>query len=265
MVSGFRVNTNEDKILENINSSIRRQLPQFDPHPDRPGEVAIVGGGWSLDEKEILETCWKTGAPIIALNGAGKWLMERNIRPAVLMVLDARPQNAEFIVDIPGCKYMIASQCDPTVFEACEGEAYIYHVVSTDDESETKDLLDRFYQKAWVNVIGGSTVGLRSITLARMMGFRFMHLFGFDSCMSPEGEMHPYPQEWNVEGCGRMYWSVNGPNGSEGREFVCTTWQASQAQNFRDFLAKNGNHFRLSIHGDGLLAYILKTGAKLKG
>ena len=265
MVSGFRVNTPDETILQNINSSIRRQLPQFDPHPDQQGEIAIVGGGWSLDEKEIVETCWKTGAPIIALNGAGKWLMERNIRPAVLMILDARPENASFVIDIPNCKYMIASQCAPEVFDACTGETYIYHVVSTEDESETKDLLDDFYQKHWVNVIGGSTVGLRSITLARMMGFRFINLFGMDSCLSPEGEMHPYPQDWNTEGSGRMYWALTGENGSEGREFRCTVWQASQAQNFRDFLAKNGTQFRLNIHGDGLLAYILETGAKLKG
>jgi hypothetical protein len=106
-------------------------------------------------------------------------------------------------------------------------------------------------------------VGLRAITLARMMGFRFMHLFGFDSCYSPEGKLHAYEQDWNTEGSGRMYWAMTGPNGSEGREFRCSTWQASQAQNFKDFLALNGKHFRLQIHGDGLLAYMLKTGAKL--
>ena len=266
MVKGFSVNTPEETLLTNINSSIRRQLQQFYPQADQPGEIAIVAGGWSLDEKEILKTCWEASAPIIALNGAGKWLMERNIRPAVLMVLDANPKNADFIIDIPGCKYMIASQCAPEVFDACEDkDTYIYHAVSAEEESVFKDALDGFYQRHWINVTGGSTVGLRSITLARMMGFRPMHMFGFDSCMSPEGEIHPYPQDWNTEKSARMYWAMTGENGSEGREFQCATWQASQAQQFRDFVAKNGNMFRLNIHGDGLLSYILRTGAKLKG
>jgi hypothetical protein len=107
---------------------------------------------------------------------------------------------------------------------------------------------------------------MRSLTVARMLGFRFMHLFGMDSCYSPEGKHHAYPQEMNdKEGSGRMYWALTGNGESRGREFRCSTWQASQAQNFRDFIAANGNHFRLHIHGDGLLAYMMRTGATLSG
>ena len=263
MVSGFRVNTPDETILDNVRSNIRLQLPQFDPQPDRQGSICIVGGGWSLEKTkdELLDICWQ-GSSIIALNGAAKWLMERNIRPAIQMVLDARPENAEFIMDIPGCKYIIASQCAPETFEACEGkETYIFHASG----EEAKGTLDEFYKGHWVNVIGGSTVGLRSISLARMMGFKFQHLFGFDSCYR-DGQHHAYPQKMNDdEGSGRMYWAMTNENKTEGREFRCSTWQASQAQNFRDFLAANGKHFRLQIHGDGLLAYMLKTGAELSG
>lgn len=269
MVEGFRVNTPDERIIENIRHSIRLQLPQFDPQPNRPGPVCIVGGGWSLDDTkdELLDICWKEGAPIIALNGAAKWLMERNIRPAIQMVLDARPENAEFITEIPGCKYLIASQCAPETFAACENlETYIFHSVGPEKEdAKPRDILDSFYQGHWVNVVGGSTVGLRSISLARMMGFQFMHLFGIDSCYSGE-KHHAYPQKLNDgEGSGRMYIAMNSETKMEGREFRCSTWQASQAQQFKDFLSVNGKHFRLHIHGDGLLAYMLKTGASLGG
>jgi hypothetical protein len=269
MLKGFRVNTPDERILENINSSIRRHLPQFDPQGDRPGAICIVGGGWSLDETkdELLDICWK-GSSIIALNGAAKWLMERNIRPAIQVVLDARPENAEFITDIPGCKYLIASQCAPETFEACEGkETYIWHAAGSDEEDAAKiALLDEFYMGHWTNVIGGSTVGLRAITLARMMGFKFQHLFGIDSCYSSDGRHHSYPQELNdTEGSGRTYWALTNQDRTEGREFRCSTWQASQAQHFRNWIAKNGTHFKLHIHGDGLLAYMLKTGAELAG
>jgi hypothetical protein len=271
MVEGFRVNTPDEQILENMRHSIRLQLPQFDPQPPRKGEICIVGGGWSLDDTkdELLDVCWKEGAPIIALNGAAKWLMERNIRPAVQMVLDARPENAEFIIDIPGCKYMIASQCAPETFAACEGlETYIFQSVGSDDSKHKGmwDVLNTFYDHRWVNVSGGSTVGLRAITLAKMMGFQFQHLFGIDSCYSPDGEHHAYPQALNDgEGSSRMYLALKNGDKSAGKEFRCSTWQASQAQQFKDFLAVNGNHFRLHIHGDGLLAYMLKTGASLGG
>lgn len=269
MVSGFEVNTPEETILANVEANIRRQLPQFCPQPDRPGEIAIVGGGWSLEETlpELLDLCWTRGVSIVALNGAGKWLMERNIRPAVLVVLDARRPTAEFVdVEIPGCKYLIASQCDPQAFDyARDRETYIFHVLSTQGERE-KAVLDDYYRGGyWTNVIGGSTVGLRAVTIARQMGFRFQHLFGMDSCYAPDGRHHAYPQDLNEgEGSTRMYWAMSGNGKAEGREFRCSTWQASQAQNFKDFLAVNGKHFRLHIHGDGLLAYMLQTGAKLQ-
>jgi len=269
MVSGFAVNTPEETILSNISHNIRLQFPQFCPQPDRPGQACIVGGGWSLDDTldELLEICWTTGAPIIAVNGAGKWLMERNIRPAILMILDAREPTAEFVdVEIPGCKYLIASQCHPKAFEYCKDrETYIYHVISSKDESE-KAILNSYYNTFWTSVIGGSTVGLRAISLTRMIGYKFIHLFGVDSCYSPTGEHHAYPQELNDgEGSGRMYWALTGNGTTKGREFRCSTWQASQAQNFKDFIAVNGKSFRLHIHGDGLLAYMLKTGATLSG
>jgi hypothetical protein len=268
MVSGFKINTAEEVVLANIRTNIRRQLPQFNPQPDRPGQICIVGGGWSLDDTldEMLDVCWTRGASIIALNGAGKWLMERNIRPAILMVLDARPVTAEFVdIEIPGCKYLIASQCDPQAFEYCrDRDTYIYHVLSSKDETE-KQILDDYYKGYWTNVIGGSTVGLRAITLARMLGFKFLHLFGMDSCYAPDGRHHAYPQEANDgEGSNRTYWAMTGNGTTKGREFRCSVWQASQAQNFRDFIAKNGKHFRLHIHGDGLLAHMLKTGAELR-
>ncbi len=268
MVEGCRVNTPDEQIIENVKSSIRRQLPQFIPQRERPGEIAIVGGGWSLDDTfdELRSLCWEKGAPILAVNGAGRWLLERNLRAGAQMVLDARPQNAEFIVDIPGCKYMIASTCHPDVFEACKGkETYIFHPVSTGTDEE-KAVLNGFYNGRWTHVIGGSTAGLRAITLARMTGYRFIHLFGIDSCFSPEGRNHAYEQAWNIEGSGRMYWALNKRGkDTKGREFRCSTWQASQAQNFRDFIAHNGKFFRLHIHGDGLLAYMLRTGAELQG
>lgn len=269
VISGFKVNTQDEIILANLKQNIRRHLPQFAPQPTREGEICIVGGGWSLEETlpELLDICWTRGASVIALNGAGKWLLERNIRPAILMMLDARPESAEFMdVEIPGCKYLIASQCDPRAFELCsERETYIYHVVSTDEREATTDILDAYYREHWVEIIGGSTVGLRAISLARMMGFRFMHLFGFDSCYAPDGRHHAYPQALNdADRNMRAYWALSKGDSSTGREFRCSAWQASQAKNFADFLAVNGRHFRLHIHGDGLLAYLLSAGAELQ-
>jgi hypothetical protein len=247
------VNTPADELAANIRHNITRQLPQMSVHPARPGPVAIVGGGWSLEETldELVEMSW-AGVPIIALNGAGNYLVERNIRPAALAVLDARGVNVTFVQrDIPGCKYLLGSQCHPAVFDACEDrDVRIFHV----DDSEE---LDAYYNKQYHAVPGGSTVGLRAIPLAHMMGFREMHLFGMDSCHAPDGRHHSFAQDWNENEATALL-TVGA------RQFRCSVWQVSQAKEFVNFIGSQGEHFRLDIHGDGLLAHIIKAGAKLE-
>jgi hypothetical protein len=139
----------------------------------------------------------------------------------------------------------------------CEDrDSYVFHVVSTDDELERKRL-DRHYDKRWAEVPTAGTVGVVAILLCRMLGFRFQHLFGVDSCYPDDKSEyhHAYPQAWNdAEGCAD-FWVA-------GRNFRCSAWQAAQVKNFVDLIKVYGNEVSLSIHGDGVLAHILKAGAE---
>ena len=47
------------------------------------------------------------------------------------------------------------------------------------------------------------------------------------------------------------------------RIFYCNPWMISQAQGFIDLLRVMGDLMELEVYGDGLLAWILKTGAEL--
>ncbi len=255
----MRVNTSRESLIENIQSSIRRQLPQAYPHPDNPQHVALVGGGWSLDDTyEQLRELYFDGVKLIALNGSAKWLMERNLRPSMHIILDARPQNAEFIVDVPNCKYFFASQCAPELFDAAKDkDAYLFHAVA--DSADIEDgILNEFYNKKWMKIPTAGTVGVTSIMLLRYLGFRYQHLFGIDSCFSPKvrGKHHAYAQPLN-ENDGSAIFEI------AGREFECSAWQASQAKNFMDMISVNGDFVDLQIYGDGMLAHILKTGANM--
>lgn len=270
----FGLNTKPEIILEQMAANIKRHLPQVSVHPPQTTNLCIVGGGWSLDETlpELLELYWQN-KPIMALNGAANWLMERNIKPGAVVVLDARPDNIDFIREpIPKARYFLASQCHPSLFDLCEDrDTYILHLTCSKAETIGPDssptekreapqtaILDAHYKNKWHSVIGGSTVGLRSLVLARMLGFEMLHLFGMDSCYAPDGKHHAYPQEMNDSEGSDVFWCA-------GREFRCSAWQASQAANFMTFISsKNGDFFNLSIHGDGLLAHMINTGAKLK-
>jgi hypothetical protein len=263
----MKLNVETDVIHRNIRRNIQRQLPQHAPHEETAQPIALVGGGWSASEPAVFEELRMMmfdcvgGAPrtkLIALNGSASWLLERNLRPSMHIVMDARPENLPFVEKpIPGCVYYLASQCDPSLFEACEGrDVRIFHVISSEAEEERK-ILDEFYNKRWIQVPGAGTVGIVAILLMRSLGFKFQHLFGIDSCYAPDGRHHSFPQPLNDGEGSAIFWCA-------GKSFRCSAWQASQAQNFISVVQHHGKLLQLEVHGDGLLAHMLKYGASLE-
>jgi hypothetical protein len=171
-------------------------------------------------------------------------------------MVDARPENVAFVSEpIPQCKYFLASQCHPVVFDACaDRDTTIYHVISTNGEAERDRLNFHYGEKHWQEVPSSGTVGIIAIVLCRMLGFRFQHIFGMDSCYSPGGDRHhAYPQALNdAEGAGEFVVA--------GRSFLCSAWQASQIGEFTDLLRYYGDEVCLDFHGDGAIAHLLKAG-----
>lgn len=255
----MKLNTQQWRVRSNIRNNIRRPLPQFRAYQENGEQVVIVGGGWSLEETlpELRDLVFE-GVKVVALNGAGNWLVQHNIRPSAVVVLDARPQNVSFLSEpIPRCKYFLASQAHPVLFDACEGrDVTMFHVVSTEGEQERKRL-DRHFMKCWQECPSSGTVGIVAICLFRLLGYRSQHIFGLDSCYKPGSKVHhAYSQPWNdAEGCAEFECG--------GRMFECSAWQASQSGEFVDMVRSLGDKLRLEVHGDGLLAHILKTGAEL--
>lgn len=247
------LNTLEPLILEHMRQSIALGLKQVRPFPPHMKRTCLVGGGPSLkDTFGDLRQKYFEGQKIVAMNGSYNWLLERNIKPSAMVMVDCRPNNAKFIgPDVPGCKWFIASQCHPEIFEKVKGrDVYIIHVAGTERQ---KKVLDKYYNKQYYGVIGGSTVMLRTIGLMRMLGNKYMNIYGFDGCYLNE-EGHAYPQEENDSD--EIQTVV-----CAGKEFRCANWHVSQAEDFLHFLKEYGNTYALNITGDGLMSYLLKTGA----
>lgn len=253
-------NVGEDAVLEQMRRNLRMQWPQLAAFRTQDAHVALVGGGWSLKDniKELRKLTWG-GVPIFAMNGAGKYLDSINIRTQALLLMDGREDNTVFVEDFepPGCHYYIASQCHSKVFEALDGrsETYIWHTPSED--SAEGELLKEFYGDHYVSVPGGSTVGLRSIVLLRILGFRFLHIFGMDSCFDPRsGAHHSYDQPLNDDDKPIRFVCAD-------RVFFCAPWMGTQAQHFRQMVPDLLDDMKVQIYGDGLLKHLLNTGAEL--
>lgn len=240
----------------NIRSAIRRGLPQFRAHSPSTQKVCLVGSGPSLDSTllELRNLVWE-GAKVVAMNGSYEWLLAHNIKPSVMVMIDGREFNSRFLTQpVPGCRYMLASQCHPSTFDKVRDwpEVYVWHCFAGHDKDE-REMLDSYYIGQWQLVPGGSTVGLRSIALMRLMGFTNMELFGMDSCFM-DGSGHALSQPENDTDDHTAVQCAD-------RQFVCSAWMASQYLEFLEMVNANGEQFNIRVHGDGLLAHAVKVGA----
>ena len=245
------LNIEQQKIRENVVVNLKGPWIPVAPHSTNDIDFMILGGGPSLNgQLETIKQLRAEGVKLATLNGSYNWALEHGLTPSAQFVVDARPHNARFtrpVVD--GCKYFIASQCDPAVFEGLpEDRTYLWH----SSTEMIKDLLEHL--PLWYGVPGGSTVLTRAICLLRMLGFKRFHLFGCDSCLE-DGKHHAYAQPENDSEV-----VINTIVGD--RVFHCHAWQCMQAQEFIDLITVFGDEIELEVHGDGLLRHILTAGAE---
>jgi SAM-dependent methyltransferase len=248
-VSG-RLNTELEQVRENVRQNIKKGFQQVVPHPTNDVEVMLVGGGPSLKRDiEKVRELRDQGVKLICMNNAYDFCMKHGITPSAYIQVDAREFNNRFVEKvIPECKYFIASQCHPSMFDKLPKEqTFIWHTSAED----VNDVLAEEY-KNWYPVPGGSTVLLRALPLFRMLGFKRFHILGCDSCLE-EGAHHAYEQKENDN---QVVVSVRIGE----KVFFCHPWMVSQAQEFIDLIGCMGDVMELEIYG-GMLHQILVDGA----
>jgi len=258
------VNTPEDVLLDQIGINIRRGLPQAQPYQPNSQTAIIVAGGPSLNttQGELVEATWK-GGKIVALNGAYQWCIDRNIRPSAFVMLDAREFNTRFVeTAVEGCHYLLAAQCHPRAFDLCRDRTTtIWHAMSAGEREEA--LLKEYYFGRCNPVTIGTTVAMRAISLMRMLGFTRFEVFGVDSCWIGE-EHHAYAQEENNGEKRISVWLRPRDRDDKALRFLCSPWQAKQAEDFMLLIKERGNLFDLNVRGPGLIASMIRMGAEIQ-
>ena len=176
--------------------------------------------------------------------------------------LDAREFNARFLeTPVPGCKYLLASQCHATAFDLCiEREVLIWHACSAGQPE--LDMLKEFYLDKFYVVTSGTTVAIRAISLMRMLGFQSFDIFGLDSCLM-DGAHHAYEQKENDKYAKLPVWVRPQGRDDLAQRFICSPWMMKQSQDWMDLIRDKGDTFRVNVRGDGLIATIMRIAAKL--
>ena len=258
LMQGCKLNNTDEEVRSNTLVNMERGLEELRPHQPNDIPIMLLAGGPSMNDfAEEIVTRRKAGEKLITVNAAYGWALSHGVNPSAQIMVDSREFNKRFLDPvIPECKYLLASQCHPSVFDAVPAaQALLWH--SAIDE----DMLDFFEQhylktnKAWYPILGGSTVILRTIPLLHMLGYSKFEIFGFDSCIM-DGEHHAYKQAEN-DYATALQVLVNG------RTFLCHSWMISQAQEFLDMMKQVAEHIELVVRGDGLIAWLIQTASEM--
>lgn len=253
--------------FENIKKALALNLPRYHEHPsfkdvkDRSKKIILVGGGPSLKDPinlENLRNLAKT-APTIACGSSHDWMVRQDIIPTFAAACDPDPIMANYY-DLANDKteFLLASCCDPSVYEKLKGKnIYIWHCHS--DELDPKM---RAIEPGYHGVGGGCTVGLRSISLAIMLGYTNIHFFGFDSCLGKyDSDHHAYEfTDEKNEQLGDIHnIKISYDSDTPGEvTYRCAGYHVAQTDHFKMFYSAYRQYFTPTFHGEGLLPDVVR-------
>jgi len=204
--------------------------------------IAIVCYGPSLNKT------WpelKNFKKIITCSGAHKYLLDKGIVPTYHVDLDPRVHKVRMLgTPHKDVEYLMASTCHPTMWDLLEGfKVKLWHIYSTTDNK----IVSLTYPRGdWI-LTGGNNVGLRCLVIARILGYRNMHIFGMD-CSFPKNSKHhadihlnAHPKIYEVPYDGKMYY--------------CEPVMLDYARQFFHEMEQLPD-VKVLLHGEGLLQHM---------
>jgi Protein of unknown function DUF115 len=250
--------TPSEESFENIRVNGRRGLPKFE---DLPGfnapkgwPVALAGGGPSI--KRHLDEL-RSAPTIISCGSSHDYLIEQGIIPTFAVACDPDPiTQAYFQNPCQKTIFLLSKHCHPDLYEHLKD----YRIVTWNcfmDDPRAAEILIETDGPNWHAIAGGCTVGLRSISIAMMLGFKDIHFFGFDSCVEQiEGGYahHAYQYATDKEQMQEVFTVKCGTDRPGDKTYFCEGYQLAQAFHFKQFVTAHGHLFRAYFYGGGMLS-----------
>ena len=241
-------NTDDGVIFNHVRDAVKRNLPWLGITPPHDGVAVIVGGGPSMKALlPVIASQQSAGHKVFALNGVTPALGEVGVVPDYFVLLDAREDNLRFVHADNRTHNLIASQCPSCIFDELEGfDVTLWH-------PRVEGIEDYVGSGQYALIGGGSTVGLNAMCIAYAMGYRTLHLYGFDSSYAPTGEGHAYAQSQN-DNDERDTLHV------AGQTFIAAPWMSRQAMEFQTIASRLADDDTvIHVHGSGLLPAVAKA------
>ena len=246
----------QDEMNQNVDATIERGYRGIAPYiGSQRGAVHVVGAAPSLRKTyKFLKTL---PGDILAINGALRFLLERDIVPKWAMLWDAADIVREFLslarhaTPHPDITYLVGARCHPYVFEKLNGCKVVTWFAGGDH-----NIVD-YMQRKGLNdpVINGGSAGVtRAMYLAGVLGYTHQNLFGADSSYSDDDETHVNGslvrenslRVWIGNGAGKL-------------SFRATPEWCSQVEEFRDIYQMFRHPFynvTVDVYGEGMLPHM---------
>lgn len=200
---------------EQVKYAVKEIKGRIEPHADRDNEeVAVVCYGPSL--RDTLEDI-KKYKYIITCSGAHKYLIDRDIIPTWHVDVDPREHKVELLgKPHKDVEYLVQSAIHPKYVDLIKNyNVKLWHGYHNEIITNLPPMIKR---GEWI-FGGGCTAGLRTLLIARFLGFKKISVFGMD-CSFPhdnDGEhadFHPNPSKkdsiFKTEYCGYIYYTTGG-------------------------------------------------------
>lgn len=236
-------NVDDDVILSNCLINARKVSRWIKSEQAHDRIVLLCGSGPSIREDvEIIRRMQREGAEVWALNNCANFLDKHGILPDAQVIMDAQEETFRAIG--PAKRHLFASQVHPSLFEAVP-RAELWHSTHGDVKVDEQEGFPS-YEGEYCLIGSAVSVGNTAMVLAFALGYRDIHLFGYDS--SNQGvDSHALHQPWND---GEPMTIVE----FGGKRYISSLTMSLQAAAFHDrakVLEREG--CKISVHGYGLL------------
>jgi hypothetical protein len=238
----------DDELYANIAANLERKLPVLGQYEAHDGVAVVVGSGPSVTNF-IDDICrhMDNSHKIVALKDAHNWLTSMNLYPDYAVAIDPQQSRAGVFVPRYGVNYFIASQVHPAMLDHLAGyDVSLFHLYIRKGQTVPPP--------GTPLIAGGTTTGLRAITLFYTLGFRKFVLYGYDSCLK--------------DGVLRMNGDKPRPGDDtineivvDGRTFYCNPSMTAQASEFQNLFWSMPD-IQIESYGDGIITAILEARKK---
>jgi hypothetical protein len=225
----------------------------------RAGKAIIVGGAPSV--KEHLETIRALAADpdnaVFSLNWTHTWLIQQGIIPhgTVFFEIDAEPdsilKNAHKSVT-----YYICSHCHSRSFDELKDYKRVLWHSPPNSEGEGEVFTELFAGDIMVG--GGINSFTRTVSIALILGFRALELFGCDGSFPDDSlstHVEGYETANDVKTDSLIVYAKDNETG-EVRPFKTVGYLALQTEEFKEYCRLNHQFYACRVYGDGLLRYV---------